>query len=295
MISHRFSQRFSGVNVCPLHVIFMDPQNEALEHQHDFLELVIVLRGSGEQYGGFYKGEVRAGDVFLIPCGVSHGYRNGSPDFSLMNILFLPKSLPISQLDISLLPGFQTFYSGKGSSNMRYPGFHAEGEDFRKIAELAKELHMEYQNKMPGKYFCCIGIFMQLLCRILRLYSPASGTDQKDQPFSSRIFSYLNNHYKEDVTLAELCRISSMSKSSLMRYFMNAAGCSPIHYLIRLRVSEAARLLCFSTLSVSDVAYQTGFRDNNYFCRQFKKITGQTPLAFRKEQLKKESAESAVS
>lgn len=287
MISHKFEQRFSIAKVCPLHVTYMNPQKLALEHQHDFLELVIILEGRGEQYGGFYKGDVKAGDVFLIPCGVSHGYRNGSPDFSLINVLFLPKSLPISPLDISLLPGFQIFYTGQNNSPVRYPGIHAEGEDFRKIAGLAKELYFEYQAKKQGRLFCCIGIFMQLLCRILRLYVMPSSVRPKELPLSAKIFTYLNSHYKEDITLSDLCRISSMSKSSLMRYFMNAAGCSPIQYLIRLRISEAMRLLCFSNLTIAEIACQTGFHDNNYFCRQFKKVSGQTPLSFRKMQLKK--------
>ena len=296
MIHHKFLQLFPIAKVCPLHVIYMDPQDLALEHQHDFLELVIILEGSGEQYGGFYKGEVRAGDVFLIPCGVSHGYRNGSPDFSLINILYLPKSLPISPLDISMLPGFQIFYTGKNTSPVRYPGIHVEGKEFREIAGLAKELYSEYQDKKPGRFFCCIGIFMQLLCRILRLYGrPSSAKPDKESPFSARIFTYLNSHYKEDITLTDLCRISNMSKSSLMRYFMNAAGCSPIHYLIRLRISEAMRLLCFSNLAIAEIAYETGFRDHNYFCRQFKQITGQTPLNFRKTQLKKELPDSYIS
>ena len=295
MIRHKFLQRFSIAKVCPLHVTYMNPQELALEHQHDFLELVIILEGRGEQYGGFYKGGVKAGDVFLIPCGVSHGYRNGSPDFSLINVLYLPKSLPISPLDISLLPGFQIFYTGENSSPVRYPGIHAEGEVFRMIAELAKELYSEYQEKKPGRFFCCIGIFMQLLCRILRLYGQPSSVKSQETPLSAEIFTYLNSHYKEDITLTDLCRISCMSKSSLMRYFMNAAGCSPIHYLIRLRISEAMRLLCFSNLSIAEIAWETGFRDQNYFCRQFKQVTGQTPLNFRKTQLKKELPDSSGS
>ena len=295
MIHHNFLQRFSIAKVCPLHIMYMNPQTLALEHQHDFLELVIILEGRAEQYGGFYKGEVKAGDVFLIPCGVSHGYRNGSPDFSLINVMYLPKSLPITPLDISLLPGFQIFYTGENSSPVRYPGIHAEGEDFQKIEELAKELYSEYQEKKPGRFFCCIGIFMQLLCRILRLYGQPSSVKLKESPLSAKIFTYLNSHYREDVTLTDLCRISCMSKSSLMRYFMNATGCSPIHYLIRIRISEAMRLLCFSNLAIAEIAWETGFRDHNYFCRQFKQVTGQTPLNFRKTQLKKELPDSSVS
>ncbi len=287
VIDHKFSQRSSIAKVCPLHVTYMNPQALALEHRHDFLELVIILTGRGEQFGGLYKGEVRAGDVFLIPCGVSHGYRNGSPDLSLINVLFLPNSLPISPLDISLLPGFRIFYTGDNKSPARYPGIHVEGKEFQEIAELAKKLYAEYQEKKPGRFFCCIGIFMQLLCRILRLYALPASDNSRESPLSARIFTYLNSHYREEVTLTDLCRISRMSRSSLMRYFVDAAGCSPIRYLIRLRISEAMRLLCFSSLTVAEIAWQTGFRDNNYFCRQFKQVTDQTPLGFRKEQLKK--------
>ena len=226
MIYHRFLQRFAPATILPLHVKLMDPQDDALEHEHDLMELVVVLKGHGEQYGEGYHGEVTAGDVFLVSRGVSHGYRKGSPDFSLVNILFLPDSLPLPPLDISLLPGFRIFYSGQEHPSLRYPGIHAEGEDFQQISSLAKELYSEYSQKDNGYLFCCIGIFMQLLCRILRIYSRSVSLKRKYVTSVSAAISYLNTHYRQEIALDELCRISNMSKSSLMRNFTNAAGCS---------------------------------------------------------------------
>ena len=96
------------------------------------------------------------------------------------------------------------------------------------------------------------------------------------------VITYLNRHFREKCDSAALCRIAGMSRSSLQRYFLNATGCSPRQYLLQLRISEAANLLRSTGKSIDEISEETGFGDRNYFSRQFKKITGQSPASCRK-------------
>ena len=76
-----------------------------------------------------------------------------------------------------------------------------------------------------------------------------------------------------------------MSKSPLLKHFKEAIGITPLQYQLHLRISDAATLLNTSHENVSEIAFQCGFADSNYFSRQFKRITGMTPSEYRKNNL----------
>ena len=76
---------------------------------------------------------------------------------------------------------------------------------------------------------------------------------------------------------------ANMSKSTLNRIFKKTTGESPVDYLVNLRINKAYSLMKNSGLQISEVAYQTGFTDSNYFTRQFKKNTGLSPREYRKK------------
>ncbi len=79
----------------------------------------------------------------------------------------------------------------------------------------------------------------------------------------------------------QLCRAMTMSNSQLYRKLKAQTGLSA-HYLIQaIRLSHARTLLRETTGSVSEIAYQCGFNDPEYFSRVFRKEFGSTPSEFR--------------
>ncbi|PIU92840.1 MAG: AraC family transcriptional regulator, partial [Armatimonadetes bacterium CG06_land_8_20_14_3_00_66_21] len=72
-----------------------------------------------------------------------------------------------------------------------------------------------------------------------------------------------------------------MSRRTLSRAFRNATGCSPLDYLVRVRIHRAMELLKEADLSIAEVAQQVGFADSNYFSRQFRSLVGCGPRRFR--------------
>ena len=55
-------------------------------------------------------------------------------------------------------------------------------------------------------------------------------------------------------------------------------------YVLDRKMARAKHLLTTTELSVTDVAEQTGFADYNNFIQRFKKVTGHTPLQYRKKE-----------
>jgi len=98
------------------------------------------------------------------------------------------------------------------------------------------------------------------------LSSPTSGAVAK-------CVLLLNASYNEHIERWKLASYLNMSEDYLSRIFRAQMGISLWEYLARLRVSHAIDLLRTTGASLAEIADRTGFNDETYFCRVFKKIT----------------------
>lgn len=103
----------------------------------------------------------------------------------------------------------------------------------------------------------------------------------KQDPRISVLVDYIINHPTEQFTTETLCRITNLSASSLRRRFKENTGKSPGAFIQDLRLMVAARRLLVTDERISDIAYQVGFEDPNYFSRMFRKNFGVSPQAYR--------------
>jgi AraC-like DNA-binding protein len=87
--------------------------------------------------------------------------------------------------------------------------------------------------------------------------------------------------YPERLSVTAAARLSGISKPQFMRLFKKVAGMTLVAYLHHVRLSNAARLLRETGLSIAEIASQVGFADQSYFDRRFKKSFGQSPMQFR--------------
>ncbi len=92
---------------------------------------------------------------------------------------------------------------------------------------------------------------------------------------------FINDNYRTDIRLGTASREAGMSPSHFSRMFKKVIGLSYQEYLNNCRITEAKDLLRTSPQSVSEIAVSLGFADATGFGRIFKKLTGQTPSAYR--------------
>lgn len=92
--------------------------------------------------------------------------------------------------------------------------------------------------------------------------------------------AYINQHYAERLSLADLCQFTNLSKSTLLRAFTKAKGITPYRYLETIRINASCRLLK-AGVSPLEAALETGFSDQSHFTNQFNHFIGLTPGAYR--------------
>lgn len=90
-------------------------------------------------------------------------------------------------------------------------------------------------------------------------------------------------HYEETISVDYLAGICTISISHFMNTFQKVVGCSAIEYLIHLRIQAACAALTDTTENVAEIATGCGYNNLSNFNRQFKKMTGVSPKAYRRQ------------
>ncbi len=124
-------------------------------------------------------------------------------------------------------------------------------------------------------------IFLFLLEQLVEEYTEHAVTDENtEQSTEVRVTcEFLENHYMENITLDDLCKLTGLSKYHLLRCFTRQKGISPYSYLETIRIGKAKKMLEQGILPI-DVALQTGFTDQSHFSNFFKKFIGLTPKQY---------------
>jgi len=100
-----------------------------------------------------------------------------------------------------------------------------------------------------------------------------------------RAIGKMQTELESGINAQALARELNVSYSSFRHTFQQHTGSSPHQYLLELRLVRARNLLTQTTHSVKEIAQQTGFEDEHYFCRFFKMKTGLTPGKWRSRSL----------
>jgi len=96
-----------------------------------------------------------------------------------------------------------------------------------------------------------------------------------------RVREYIEAHLEQNSGLEVLAEIAGLSPSHFARAFKRSEGMAPHDYLVRRRLHRALELLAGTDLSLSAIAYASGFCDHGHFTRRFRQHFGVTPSRYR--------------
>ncbi|KQO18387.1 helix-turn-helix domain-containing protein [Paenibacillus sp. Leaf72] len=128
--------------------------------------------------------------------------------------------------------------------------------------------------------------FYELLYSLLR--DGKRVLDTESEAAMERAKLYIEQHYREELTIELLAREAGISSRHFIRLFKQTYGWSAIEYLARYRIRQAQELMKpDSEYQLKDIASYVGYQDELYFRRKFKKITGTPPAAYMKNAKKR--------
>jgi transcriptional regulator GlxA family with amidase domain len=120
----------------------------------------------------------------------------------------------------------------------------------------------------------------------MAFFSDAADVKAEQSEFAfDKLKKYLKENLERNISVDEMANYMDLSYTHFSRIFSKAIGISPMHYLQDMRFKAAIDYLCDESLSVKEIAYLCGIRDQNYFCRLFKKKFGVSPGKYREKEI----------
>ncbi|MBN2388426.1 MAG: substrate-binding domain-containing protein [Anaerolineales bacterium] len=142
------------------------------------------------------------------------------------------------------------------------------------VQRLESHAHVTYQSKgLFSESETASAIFRALL-----------GTEELPPQTSAlvkRALAFLHANYAHAIVRWEIASAIGVSEDYLSRVFSRELGLTPWDYLNRYRVLQARTLLLNTNQNIGNIAREVGFKDQAYFSRVFRKITGESPQSFR--------------
>ena len=210
--------------------------------------------------------EVIAGDIVLIPSGVIHRTNYISSEHTRILIEcsenMIPKEVKNSLSSILHL----------------YRGTFIN----RDFYNIYKRLEKEYSDPDQFSREMIQSTINMIFCTFARTKSIIKDYRIKNNMIEE-IVSHVKENFNQPINLAKVARDHFISQEHLSRTFKKHTGFGFNEYLTLVRLQHAENLLKSpNKMSISEIAYNCGFNDSNYFSDKFKKAYGISPLRYSK-------------
>ena len=242
-------------------------------HKHqDYLELFYVYHGNGRYMVGGETYGITKGDIVICNAGVLHS-KSCEHAENLRSY-----SIGITNLALHLLPdnwlcssdAVPVLSCGSLSGSV--------GEMFRLIYLLSSD-----QQHLADICNCLATALVLLAHELLQ------SRDKHKQCLSAnetsvtaeRIRQYLDEHFRETLTLPDIGKALNISEYYLAHIFKDAFDSPPMQYVMKRRIGEAQNLLSDTDMSITDITYHLGFSSVSHFTSSFSRYVGTSPGKYR--------------
>lgn len=277
-------------NIITIHYFEFPKDFKSKGESHDFWEMVYadkkdIIITSGENGEAAQDFILKEGEAAFHKPDLYHGLRaNGKDAPNVFIISFVCKSQAIRFFEDKVIklgkPLTQFIYSIIEESKKTFDLPYSDPE--LKKMELLKSPALGGEQMIKN-------YLEMLLILIMRQETQKADSDvvflqreQSEGHISRRIIALMKERITENFTVADFCENLHYNKSYLHRQFKKETGATIMSYFIRLKITHAKKLLREGNMNVAQIAACLSFDTPNYFSKTFKKITGLTPLRYKK-------------
>lgn len=256
-------------------------------HYHEEMELICCAEGCGSITIDRENITLCPGDLAVILPGQIHAIAAVEDrTFSYYNILFR-----FSLLETPDSETYQRFLAPLEDGRMEVPACIQKDSPLgRRLSENVWTLVENRKENMELRIKSCLYGLLDVLCQAAVPARRPAGAEHRDTHLLRRTVQYVDRHYPEKITVADISAECGYSSSHFMKRFHDLTGISFVQYLIHFRLEKAAALLRGTRHTVLEIAAQCGFANASYFTRAFTRQYGQSPTAYRQNGRKINSA-----
>lgn len=249
-------------------------------HCHDFFEIYIYFSGASYHSLGDQISPLVPCTLVIIPPFHMHGLVGTKADIPYERAwLYITPSI-VQKVGMDTLDLNHYFKKCVQSGKAYFPISHQTADTLRSIIQELRQ-HMDDKTD-AGRWQNTLRV-AQFLSHV---YSLTQTVDAFLTPVVLNesiqdILSYINDHYREPISIPELSRRFGISTSHMTREFTAYTGRSVYDYVLYRRIQSAKEMI-YVGKPFTEIAFECGFNDYSCFLRAFQKLTGQSPSAYRK-------------
>lgn len=249
-------------------------------HCHDFYEFYVFFSGAPYHSIGGQVTPLTPCTLAIIPPFRMHGLvgRQTDTPYERAWIYITPAMIQKLSLDTPNLESF--FRSTQNTGRSYFTIRRRDAERLRDIIE-AISMHMHDTSEL-GKWQNSIRI-ADFLSYVFALTQNADVVPRPVILNNSihTVLAYIDDHYREQITIPDLSRRFGISASYMTREFSAYTGRSVYDYILYRRILSAKEMISIGR-PFTQIAFECGFNDYSCFLRAFHKLTGQSPREYRK-------------
>ena len=231
-------------------------------HIHGHVELIYVCDGQITLTIGEQAKRLNPGDLAIVFPNTVHSYSTDQSERSLAHLLIF---------DTELAPDFAASFA-RYQPTVPFLRATKVHPDIPRALEAICDAPTS-----PLRH----GYLLIIIGRALLPMELKKRQAPPNDDLLHRLLTYLDAHFREDITLESLGDKLNASRYKISRCFSHQIGCNFNSYLNAMRTSCAAGLLRRGDLSVADAGYEAGFDSLSTFYRAFKQSRGISPKAYR--------------
>jgi AraC family transcriptional activator of pobA len=250
------------------------PEDYMQEHMDDHYIFLITLQGTATFHCDMEDFELSAKGLMVVKPFQVHAPKDASNDvrgfFMTVESFLVPNHLREMLENLSAQQQYAKFEEGEGTE----------------LEDTAALLHRTFTTDSPYKAIILNGLLTAFLSQACALYYKKGNV--KPQPKSQA--GIITAKFKDLLEQYSFLQLPSFYAKKLnittshLNHCLNATtGLSVTHWLQNAMITEAKKQIYYTDADSKEIAYALGYDDHTYFSRLFKKITGETPIAFRKK------------
>jgi AraC-like DNA-binding protein len=225
-----------------------------------------TLSGRGALRFGTHHYSLEQGFAFLVKTGTDHRY-------------YLPEDSPLWEFMFITLIGNEALECWSFVHSQAGPVVPF-AQDSAVIRTL-KHIYAEASKKAITNGFKAAGLAAQFL---MDVYQDVKYKRTPPETWPESIVlavKLMEENYAEIDSIEQLSRTLGLSKYKFSRLFHKTTGLTAVQYLTKIRMEKAMELLRNTKLNLREIARRTGYANDNYFNKAFRKLTGVSPGQFR--------------
>ena len=248
-----------------------------LTHSHQYNEIYFLQSGKCNVYIDNETYCLEDGSVLFIPAFKEHTFIYPFTQDIKRTVLYISTE----QLNWYFNKDF------KDEINNLFINKHLQlsRKSFSNLSNIFEKIQFEKYSLDNMSELLTKAYFFELIIYLIRCQRYTHNINQKTNLSNitiGEIVNFIENNYSRQLTLPEIAAQFGISESSLTKKIKIFTNMTFKEYLTKTRIEAAKSLLISSEKSITEIAYECGYNNSNFFGDVFKKAVGMSPSSYRK-------------